>query len=44
MNVRTNTVGAANEAGNNGYAIEAVANGNRYANPGPSIYAYADMA
>ena len=33
VNVRTNTVGAANEAGNNGYAIEAVLNGNRYANP-----------
>ena len=44
VNVRTNTVGAANEAGNNGYAIEAVVNGNRYANPGPSIYAYADMS
>ena len=44
VNVRTNTVGAANEAGNNGYAIEAVINGDRYANPGPSIYAYADMS
>jgi hypothetical protein len=43
VNVRTNTVGAANEAGNNGYAIEAVLNGNRDANPGPSIYAYGDM-
>ena len=29
VNVRTNTVGAANSAGNNGYAIEAVVNGNR---------------
>ena len=43
VNVRTNTVGAANEAGNNSYAIEAVANGNRYASPGPSIYAHRDM-
>ena len=44
VNVRTNSVGAANEAGNNGYAIEAVANGNRDAIPGPSIYAYGDMS
>jgi hypothetical protein len=43
VNVRTNSVGAATENGNNGYAIEAVLNGNRNANPGPSIYAYGDM-
>ena len=43
VNVRTNTVGAANEAGNNGYAIEVVANNDRYATPGPNIYAYGDM-
>ena len=39
VNVRTNDVGASNSAGNNGYAIEAVINGNRNASPGPSIYA-----
>ena len=35
VNVRTNAVGAANEAGNNGYAIEAVLNGEpvRHARP-----------
>jgi hypothetical protein len=43
VNVRTNSVGAATENGNNAYAIEAVLNGDRDANPGPSIYAYRDM-
>ena len=43
VNVRTNDVGASNSAGNNGYAIEAVINGNRNASPGPSIYAYGRM-
>ena len=44
VNVRTNDVGASNSAGNNGYAIQAVINGNRTASPGPSIYGSAGWA
>jgi hypothetical protein len=43
VNVRTNAVTSANNSGNNGYAMEAVINDDRYASPGPSIYAYRDM-
>jgi hypothetical protein len=44
VNVRTNRIaGANNAAANNGYAIEAVLDGDRDATPGPSIFAYRDM-
>lgn len=44
VNVRSNTVGATNEAGSNGYAIEAVLGGDRRHSFSPSIYAVDAMA
>lgn len=44
LNVRTTEIpGVTVSNGNNAYAVEVVLDGDRDANPGPSIYAYRDM-